>query len=174
MKKFLKIIGIILLVPYIALAITLTVFLLNQNKYNITEINGNSFIIIRDDELKPDYKKGDLVVVRKNGNNEIIIGDKLFFYDTYKEVISVNLGTVVDKKTISKDEATFVMNGDYPISSEYVIGKAKTSKVYSNIGAILAILESRFGFLFLIIFPILMFFIYEVYMLIKELKNSDE
>ena len=112
MKKVLKVIGIIFLVAYAALAITLTVFLLNYNKYNITEINGNSFIIIRDNELKPDFKKGDLVIVKKNKNNEIIVGDKVFFYDTYKETISVNLATVVEKETIDENETKFVMNGD--------------------------------------------------------------
>ena len=95
----------------------------------------------------------------------------MFFYDTYKETISVNLATVVDKETIDENETKFVMNGDYPISSEYVIGKAKTSKVYSNLGTILSILESRIGFLFLIIFPILVLFIYEIYIVIKELKS---
>ena len=174
MKKVLKVIGIIFIVAYAALAITLTVFLLNYNKYNITEINGNSFVIIRDNELKPDFKKGDLVIVKKNKNNEIIVGDKVFFYDTYKETISVNLATVVDKETIDENETKFVMNGDYPISSEYVIGKAKTSKVYSNLGTILSVLESRFGFLFMIIFPILILFIYEIYIIIKELKSPKK
>ena len=54
MKKVLKIGGIILLVVYAAMAITLTLFLLKYNDYNITEINGNSFVIVRDDDLKPD------------------------------------------------------------------------------------------------------------------------
>ena len=71
MKKVLKIGGIILLVVYAAMAITLTLFLLKYNDYNITEINGNSFVIVRDDDLKPDFNKGDLVVVKKNDNKEI-------------------------------------------------------------------------------------------------------
>lgn len=174
MKKVIKILGIIFLTIYAAIAVTLTVFLLNYNKYNITEIKDKSLIIVRDDELKPNYQKGDLVIVTKTPNNEIKIGDKIFFYDNYQETVSVNLGTVINKEIINKDETTFTMDGDYALSSEYVIGAAKTSKTYHTLGSILSILESKFGFLFIIIFPILVLFIYEVYAVIKELKAPVE
>ena len=73
---------------------------------------------------------------------------------------------------LTKEESTFVVDGDHAVSSEYVIGTARTSKTYSKLGTILGILESRFGFLFMIIFPILILFIYEIYVVIKELKES--
>lgn len=172
MKKVLKVIGIILISIYAVVAITLTIFLLNYNKYNITEINNKSLIIVRDDELKPNFNKGDLVIVNKDANKDIKVGDKIFFYDNYKEVVSVNLGTVLEKEVVTKNETTFIVDGDYAVSSEYVIGTSRTSKSYSKIGSILNILESRFGFLFMIIFPILILFIYEIYVVIKELKES--
>ena len=159
MKKVLKIGGIILLVVYAAMAITLTLFLLKYNDYNITEINGNSFVIVRDDDLKPDF------------NKDIKIGDKIFFYEIENEKVTVNLGNVINKEVVNDKETTFVMDGEYPISSEYVIGKASTSKSYAKLGSVLNVLESRYGFLFIIIFPILIIFIYEIYAAIKEFKS---
>lgn len=174
MKKILKIIGIVLIVIYCIVAITLTVFLLNYNDYNITVLGDKTLIIVRDDELEPNYQEGDLVVVTKNSNRDIVVGDKIFFYDLDKDTITVNLGNVISKENITKKETTFTMNGEYPLSSEYVIGKTSTSKVYHNLGGILAFLESKMGFLFLIIFPILVLFIYEVFMVIKEIKSPNE
>ena len=165
MKKVLKIIGIILGAIYCLIAITLTVCLLNYNDYNITELGDKTLIIVRDDDLEPNYQKGDLVIVKKNPNREIVAGDKIFFYDDKEEQMTVN---------VTKTETTFTMNGDYPLSSEYVIGKTSTSKVYHKLGSVLSTLESRFGFLFLIIFPILVLFIYEIYAVIKEIKSPDE
>ena len=101
MKKVLKVIGIIFASIYAVVAITLTVFLLNYNKYNITEINNKSLIIVRDEELKPDFQKGDLVIVNRDANRDIKVGDKIFFYDNYKEIISVNLATVLEKEKIT-------------------------------------------------------------------------
>lgn len=174
MKKVLKILGIIFGAIYCIIAITLTVCLLNYNDYNITELGDKSLIIVRDDELEPNYQKGDLVIVKKNPNREIKIGDKIFFYAANEGQVTVNLGNVISKVNITKQETTFTMNGDFPISSEYVIGKTSTSKVYHKLGSILSTLESRIGFLFLIIFPILVLFIYEIYAVIKEIKSPDE
>lgn len=174
MKKVLKGLGIVLIGVYAVIAITLTVFLLNYNKYNITELGDKSLIIVRDDDLKPDFKKGDLVIVNKTPNNDIKVGDKIFFYDNYKDIVSVNLATVLEKEVVNKDESTYMIEGDHAVSSEYVIGTSKTSKTYNKLGSILSVLESRFGFLFMIIFPILILFIYEIYVVIKELKNSKD
>ena len=174
MKKILKIIGIILGIIYCIISIALTVCLLNYNDYNITVLGDKTLIIVRDEELEPNYQKGDLVIVTKNANRDITIGDKIFFYDDTQDQITVNIGNVVNKENINKKESTYTMNGDYPLSSEYVIGKTETSKVYHKLGSVLAVLESRIGFLFLIIFPILILFIYEIYAVIKEIKSPDE
>lgn len=177
MKKIFKIIGIIFIAFYCLMTIGLTICLLNYNDYNITEINDKTLIIITDSELESNnYKKGDLVVVTKNDNSDIAIGDKIFFYDIdhNKEEVIINIGSVVNKEKITDTESTFTMNGEYLLSSEYVIGKTDTSKIYHGFGSVLAILESRLGFLFLIIFPILVLFIYEIYAVIREIKNPDE
>lgn len=174
MKKVLKFLGGIILTAYVLVAVVLTVLLLNYNKYNITEINGNTFIIVKDEELKPNFQKGDLVIVKKNGSKEVETGDKIFFYDIYKGKVSVNLGTVVEVEQLNRNERNFIVDGNYSISNEDFIGKASTSKVYNNLGTVVSILESRFIFLFLIIFPVLILFIYEVNVLFRELKNSKD
>ena len=171
MKKILKIIGIILIICYMAVAFFLTICLLNYNEYNVTEINGNSFVIVRDNDLEPDYQNGDLVIVNKNDNNHINSGDKIFFYNTYQNEISINLGKVINKQIINEKEVTFYMEGNVAISSEYVLGKAETAKVYDGLGKILSVLESKLGFLFIIILPILVLFIYQIYAIILELKR---
>jgi len=171
MKKVLKITGIIFIVCYMAVAFFLTLCLLNYNDYNVTVINDNSFVIVRDDELEPDYQNGDLVIVNKNDNDQIKTGDKIFFYNTYQNEISINLGKVVNRQKITETEMTFYMEGDVAISSEYVLGKAQTAKVYDGLGKVLSVLESKLGFLLIIIFPILVLFIYQIYAVILELKR---
>ncbi|MDD6277083.1 MAG: hypothetical protein SO484_02795 [Bacilli bacterium] len=174
MKKVLKIIGIILISIYSIMAIALTICLLNYNKFKITVLNDKSLIIVKDNELEPTYKKGDLIIVTKNPNKDVKKGDKVFFYMQEDDEITINIGNIVDKQNINANEATYTMNGDYSISSEYFIGKTDTSKVYHNVGSVLNVLESRIGFLFIIIFPILIFFIYEIFIVIQEIKKPDE
>lgn len=174
MKKVLKFIGILFGIAYAFIAIVLTIFLLNYNKYNITEIDGKSLIIIRDEELEPTYNKGNLVVVKRNPNKDINVGDQIFFYDIYDGTVSVNLGTVIEKEDVTRKESVYTVEGDYAVPNDDVIGKAETSEVYEKVGSVLSILESKYGFLILIIFPILVFFIYEVYVFIEELKSPED
>ena len=171
MKKVLKVIGILLIVCYMGVALFLTVCLLNYNDYNITEIGNKSLVIVRDDDLEPNFQKNDLVVVEKNKNNEIRSGDMLFFYNTYQNQVSVNLGKVQKTQYVNEKETTYFMDGDLGISSQYVLGKAETSKVYSGLGRTLSFLESKWGFLFIIILPILVLFIYQIYAVILEMKR---
>ena len=64
------------------------------------------------------------------------------------------------------------MEGDVEFSSEYVIGAAKDTKVYSGIGGVLAFLESRWIFLTFVVLPILFIFLYEIYTIALEVKKQ--
>ena len=174
MKNFLKIMGIILLVPYVLVALTITVFLLNYNEYGVTEIGGKTLIIANDDSLAPNYKKGDLIVVNKTANADIHENDYIFFYEQSREkkTVIINLGRVVSKRNVNDTEVTYKLEGDVDYSSEYVIGTTNDAKVYSSLGEIIAALELRWVFLIFIIIPLLFIFLYEIYEFIIEVKKN--
>ncbi len=174
MKNFLKIIGVIILVPYIIIAIALTVFLLNYNDYGVTEIGGKTLINVNDDALAPTYKKGDLIVVKNQKPDEINANDYIFFYERNQEkkTVIINLAKVISKRKINDTETTFKLEGDVDYSSEFVIGTNKDVKVYNSLGSIVSALESRWVFLFFIIVPLLFIFLYEIYEFVIEVKKN--
>ncbi len=171
MKKVVKIFGLLIVAVYLVVAVFLTVCLLNYNKYHITELGRNSLIIVSDDDLEPNYIKNDLVVVYKNDNEDIKGGDYVFFYNAYQNQVSVNLGKVIKASRVNEKEYTYTLEGNLEVSSQYVIGKSETSKTYNNMGLVLKVLESRLGFLLIIILPILVLFIYQIYAVILEIKR---
>lgn len=171
MKRVFKFFGVCLVVVYLFIAVGLTICLLNYNDYKITVINDNSLLIVEDDSLKPNYNKGDLLVIKKNANDDIHVNDKIFFYNQYEGMVVVNESVVTKTQKISDTETTFTVDNKYDVSSEYVIGKEDTTKVYNNFGKVLGLLESKWGFLLIIILPISLLFIYEIYAVIMEIKN---
>lgn len=171
MKKVVKIFGLLIVAVYLVVAVFLTVCLLNYNKYHITELGKKSLIIVSDDDLEPKYVKNDLVVVYKNNNEDIKSGDYVFFYNAYQNQVSVNLGKIIKSTRVNEKEYTYTLEGNLEVSSQYVIGKSETSKAYSNMGLVLKVLESRLGFLLIIILPILVLFIYQIYAVILEIKR---
>ena len=57
------------------------------------------------------------------------------------------------------------------VSGEYIIGKLDTTKTYHGLGTLLGIFTSRWGFMFLVIFPTLFAIIYEI-MLVVEARRA--
>lgn len=174
MKKILKIVLGIIGTIYLAVILFATVCLLCYNQYKVTQINDKTFIIIDDESDK--YKDGDLVIFVKNPAKEITAGDEIFFYEVTNGEAKVNVGKVTEAVENSDAEAAFNINGAHLVSNDLVIGKTSTAKVYHNVGKILYVFESQYGFLILVILPALLLFFFAIYRFVKELKapNTDE
>lgn len=170
LNKIKSIILGILGVAFFAFALSMTVLLLNYNKYGVTQFGDTSLILMKDSIATDEFKKGDLVLVKTTKIENIQKGDSLFAYSVdSKGVASVSLGKVGE--VYPEDDAVSYENGS-TYSMEFVIGKA--DKVYNDIGGYLSILESKWGFLFIVLVPGFLIFIYEVYALIVEIKYGDE
>lgn len=169
MKKVLKFLLGVVVTLYLACAVILTAFLLNYNEYNITVMFDNSLIIV-EDELKP-YKEGDLLAVKMDDISEVKSGDEILFYEVTNGIPSINLGKVTNVEVITDTERTFTINDNHDISSKALIGKADNVTVIEGAGKVLGFLESRFGFLLIIVLPTLILLLYEIYRFIIELKT---
>ena len=174
MKKVLETIKQILIgiigTAYFIFALIMTILLLNFNDYGVTQFGSKSLVIINDDIASEKYEKGDLVIVESKKIDKIEIGEEIFTYRIdSKGIPSIQVGTVGD--IYVEDEALSFENGE-TYSMEFVAGVGTES--YENIGTALSIIESQWGFLFIVLVPCFLIFIYEVYSLIVEIKYGAE
>ncbi len=166
-KKILIGIGITL---FSCFAILMTILLLNMNNYGVTEFGDSSLVIIKREISSENYKKGDLVIVEKVSYDTIQKGDEVFAYSVdSKEKANVEVG-IVDE-LYPKDKSIAYKNGA-AFSQEYIIGKA--TKTIAGIGTYLSFIESKWGFLFVVLIPCFIIFIYEIYALIVEIRYGGE
>ncbi len=168
-----KILGTIFLVIYAIIAITTTILLLSYNEYNCSVLGNYTLYIVKDDGLEPNYNEGDLLIIKKTNEKNINEGDNLFFY----KVMSSNDYTVVfdqlEGKTSQGKSTLYSMKDSGLYSSQYFIGKASDTKVIHNIGTVLAILESRWGYLCCVVIVTLIIFLEEIFELVMELKYGN-
>ncbi len=169
-KALKKIIMTILAVVFFGFAISMTILLLYYNEYGITEIDGKSLIIIKDSISSDKYKKGDVVVVESRRIDQIDKGDEIFAYRLLEDKsVEINIGIVEEVDEAHKN-VMFENGNAYTMT--FVAGEA--TKVYEKIGTYLAIVESTWGFLFIILVPGFLIFVYQVYALIVEIKYGQE
>ena len=156
---------------FFAFAISITVLLLNYNKYGLTQFGNTTLVMIRDEIASETLKKGDLVLVKSSKVTDLELGEEIFVYRILgSNKVTVEVGKV--GQLYPDEDAVAFENGDI-FSQEFVIGTA--DKIYNEIGTYLSIVESKWGFLFLILVPCLLIFIYEIYALIVEIKyGADE
>ena len=133
-----KIIISILLVIFFAFTITMTVLLLNFNKFGVSQFDETSLLIIKKSFSSETYKKGSLVFVESKNIKDYKEGEEVFVYhlDGHGGV-NIQLG-VVGKVFVDDDAITFTNGGTY--SSEFIMGAG--TKSYPKLGTILSIIES--------------------------------
>lgn len=155
---------------FYAFALIMTILLLNFNNYGVTEFGDKSLIILKQEVSNKNYKKGDLVIVQKARYDMINVGDEIFTYSVNsKGVATVEIGIVGEK--YDKEKAISFENGA-SFSEDFIIGKA--TKTYNDYGTVLSVIESKWGFLFIVLVPGFIIFLYEIYALIIEIKYGGE
>ena len=171
MKKWMKIVLGIVFGVYLIVVVFTTAFLLNKNDYGAAKFFGR-YLIINEEKTLEDYKQGSLLIIKELKPEDIEVGDKAFFYDTYSVSKKIKYSEVTRKEKINENETTFTMKDNSPVSGQYVLGTEKSTTEAHTLGRILDVVQSRWGFLFIVVFPLFLALIYEIYAIYKEFKKK--
>ncbi len=158
MKKKLNLIWKIIQIVVIIYVVVVTTFMFFSNEYGYTEIG--SFVF-------DNTSNKDLLLIKKDNN--INKNDNIYYYEIDDNKYSIKSNKVI-KVVKDYKNSLYKLKND-TISSSKVIGK----KVYKIklLGNILRVLESKVGFLFLVLLPILIVFIYQVYEFVISIHSNE-
>ena len=171
MKKVLKIVFGVLVTLYLILVVFVTGYLLNRNDYGVSMFLGK-YLVFVEESLEPTFKEHSLIMITPTKFDEVQVGENIFFYDTYSAEKRIRYTEVTKKEVVNEKEVTNTLKDNNAISSSYVLGNEKNTTVLNGFGQFLYIVQSRWGFLFLVVFPLFLAFIYEIYSIYKEIKNK--
>lgn len=182
LRKILKWVWEVLEVIIIAYVIFMTSYILCRNKYGYTDFfEKYTFVTVNEDNQKllPTHNSGDLLIV-KNQQFNINPGDLIYYYVTVNEKYVVRSGVVASKVEDDVSALYTLDDEKTSVSSIRVLGKYVS--VHPGIGSVLDVLVSRVGFLFLVLLPVLIVFIYQVYQLVvvekyevvADIKNTKK
>ena len=156
----------------IAYVIFLTGCLLFVNEFGHTQFGKYTLIEVNKGQatLLDNVEEGDLLVI-KDGS-DIVKGNIIYYYSVINEQYFVKKAMVTEIKDdgfgamysidVANQGETAVVN-DKKVIGNYV-------SIHRGLGKILTVLESKIGFLFLVLLPMMCIFIYHVYSFIIILK----
>ena len=164
MKAIGKFIKEILIGIWVVIAIFTTICLLSSNDYGVSEFGDSSLFIVDNRTLEQyGFNKNDIVIVKKGLETEYNTNDGVFFYSGNEETNSfVNFGIITNVERVNRAEDAFYFE-DTAVSYGKILGLANGCMKIQKLGLILGLLESRWGFMFLIILPTLYAVVFEIY-----------
>ena len=174
----------VLIIIYV---IFVTTCILSKNRYGYTNLFGYTLVSVHqeDEAYIKDSKAGNLLVVKNDGN----VNKNQYVYYYYADVSDPNNEKYVVRgafvtDTIKSDGGELYSlkdKEDPKISKARVLGNY--SNQYAVIGGVLEFLETRLGFLFCVLLPIMIVFVYQIYEFVvilnydkadKIRKNEEE
>lgn len=168
MKKFIRECFIIL---YFLLVVFVTACLLSYNEYGVT-VFGDKALVIADDNKIQDTSSYDLIIIDTK-YDDLNIGDSILYYNPYNGTNEVVSDTIKSIDNSNIDFVAYTLSNNVTIDSKNIVGLFRNAKIYPIVGGILSFLESKWGYLIVVVLPILLAFIYELYAIICEFGRKQ-
>lgn len=155
---------------YSIILVFLTVYLFSYNKYMVAEINGYASIT---NLTSTKYSNNSLIIVKKSEKEDVKVGDNVFYYYAYNANNNVVLNNVKEVIKTNDKEYTYLLDDNKYLSSSYLIGVDKNTRVIHGIGKIIHILAKPAMYFILIVIPIHILFIYETFVILRNNRNKN-
>ena len=142
-----------------------------RDDQSVSSVLGYTPMTVESNSMKPTFNKGDLIFIKKCDTSKLKEGDIITFHTIIDNQYALNTHRIqkIDEVNGVRSYIT-IGDNNKGIADQHVISDGDIVGKYvghiSNLGKVMDFLSSSMGFLILIVFPMLLFFIYQVYNLI--------
>ena len=142
-----------------------------KDSQNVSSILGYTPMTVQSDSMSPTFEKGDLIFVKKCDTAKLEVGDIVCFHTLIENQYALNTHRIEKIDETEGGARSYTTRGDnnaaadqHIISDGDIVGKYVGH--WAKVGKVMDFLSSSVGFLIVIVIPMLIFFIYQVYNLI--------
>lgn len=142
-----------------------------KDDQSVASILGYTPLVVETDSMKPTFESGDLIFIKKCDTSKLKEGDIITFHTIIENQYALNTHRIqkIDEANGVRSYTTIGDNNN-GIADQHVISDGDIVGKYvghvSGLGKVMNFLSSSMGFLIVIVLPMLLFFIYQVYNLI--------
>lgn len=151
-----------------------------RDNQNVSSLFGYTPLVVKTNSMSPTFDAGDLIFIRKCDPDTLKEGDIICFHTIIENEYALNTHRI-EKIEESNGLRSYTTMGDNNkgIADSHVISNGDIVGKYTGhlkkAGTVMDFLSSSTGFLLVIVLPMLLFFIYQVYHLIMisiQLKKA--
>lgn len=162
--------GVILLAALFAFTTLAT-----RDNANVSSLAGYTPMVVKTDSMAPTFYSGDLILIKKCDTSKLTEGDIICFHTIINNEYALNTHRIEEIDEIENMRSYTTKGDNNAISDTHIISDGDIVGKYvgklSKFGHVMDFLSSSMGFLIVIVLPMLLFFIYQVYHLIMVSIN---
>ncbi|MBE6692450.1 MAG: signal peptidase I [Ruminococcaceae bacterium] len=165
----------ILVVVLVLLSIIISISSITAKANNgVPDLFGYSPFSVQTDSMYPTLSKGDYIFVEKCDTKALEVGDIVTYFtfiegkrvvNTHRIVDVFKEGDIIEYQTQGDNKQTNPEPDELLLAPGDVIGKYNDSKI-PKMGAVIDYLGTRMGFFLVILLPVLLFTLYQIYKLV--------
>lgn len=145
-----KVILRLLLIIYILFIVLTTFLLLKQNEFKVSIINNKSVFVLNN----------DLYITKFKSKYEV--NDKIYYSNKSGKIYSSKINAIKNNN--------YILDNNKSITKKNIVGTNDYFKI-PLIGLLYKVFTMKYVYLILVILPIFICFLYEIYQIIKEIKR---
>lgn len=165
------VLSIVLWIVILVAALYAFTTMATRDNQNVANILGYTPLVVKSDSMAPTFSAGDLIFIKKCDTSALEEGDIICFHTIIENEYALNTHRIKSIETVG-DARSYTTVGDnnngvadlHVISDGDIVGKYIGH--LQGVGRVMDFLSSSTGFLIVIVLPMLLFFIYQVYHLI--------
>lgn len=142
-----------------------------KDDQNVASILGYTPMTVETNSMKPTFQSGDLIFIKKCDTSKLKEGDIITFHTIIDNQYALNTHRIQKIDEVNGVRSyTTVGDNNNGVTDQHVISDGDIVGKYighvTGLGKVMKFLSSSMGFLIVIVLPMLLFFIYQVYNLI--------
>lgn len=153
--------------------------LATRDTNQVASLAGFTPMSVVTDSMAPTFRSGDLILIRKCNTADLKQGDIITFHTIINNEYALNTHRIDEIQTVNGVRSYVTKGDNNAIADVHMIADGDIVGKYvghlPGVGKVMNFLSSSMGFLLVIVLPLLIFFIYQVYHLIIvsiELKKA--
>lgn len=172
MKKAGKVIvSVLLWVVILVAALYAFTTMATRDNQNVSRILGYTPLVVQSDSMSPTFEKDDMIFIRKCDPADLKEGDIICFHTLIDNQYALNTHRIEKIEKSMGDARSYTTRGDNnQAADQHIISDGDIVGIYvghlPKLGKVMNFLSGSVGFLVVIVIPMLLFFIYQVYNLI--------
>ena len=137
---------------------------------SVSNLGGFTPLTVQSESMEPTFGENDLIIIQQCDPSTLQVGDIVTFHTIIDNQYALNTHRIVSINEVNGMNSYTTKGDNNDLADQHVIADGDIVGKYAfkipYLGKVMDVLSSTWGFLIIIVLPMLLFFIYQVYHLV--------